>query len=153
MHGPTLAAALLGALALPGCVTAPPPPMMPATLGGVTVIAPRCAGVDSCLLGHVVAAESARPLPRAAVFLQREDGERADGKRDDGKRDDGKQASRDRGVRILTLTDDQGVFMVADAPPGKYRLAVYKDSRRVEVRGLDLGARGTTMVPVRLPPG
>jgi hypothetical protein len=76
-------------------------------------------------------------MAKAAVFLERED----------------VGADRSGAARIMRLTDDQGVFTVEDAPVGKYRLAVYKDARSLEVRGLSLGARGTTMVPVRLPPG
>lgn len=76
-------------------------------------------------------------MARAAVFLEREDASATDSER----------------ARIMRLTDDQGVFTVEDAPVGQYRLAVYKDARSLEVRGLSLGARGTTMVPVRLPPG
>lgn len=75
-------------------------------------------------------------MPRAAVFLEREADDAIDGKP----------------VRILTLTDDQGVFTVVDAPQGRYRLAVYKDARRLEARGLQLGSPGTIMIPVRLPP-
>ncbi len=112
----------------------------PGQRGGVTLIRPRCAGVRSCLLGQVVAAENANPMARAAVFLELE--------AHDGRPD----AARTEPLRILTLTDDQGVFTVTDAPPGHYRLAVYKDARRVEVRGIALGQPGTTVVPVRLPP-
>jgi len=130
-------ACLLGLFVGPGCISVARPPLPPAALGGVVLVSPRCAGVRSCLLGQVVAAESARPMARAAVFLEREDASATDSER----------------ARIMRLTDDQGVFTVEDAPVGQYRLAVYKDARSLEVRGLSLGARGTTMVPVRLPPG
>jgi hypothetical protein len=130
-------ACLAGLLIGPGCISVARPPVAPATLGGVVLVSPRCAGVKSCLLGHVVAAESARPMARAAVFLEREDTGPAGAEN----------------ARIMRLTDEQGVFTVEDAPAGRYRLAVYKDARSLEVRGLSLGARGTTMVPVRLPPG
>ena len=106
----------------------------PTARGGVTFVPPHCVAASSCLLGQVVSAESASPLARAAVFLEREPGAGAE-------------------VRIQTLTDDQGVFAVIDAPQGQYRIAIYKDARRVEARGLRLGEPGTTMVPVRLPPG
>lgn len=53
-------------------------------------------------------------------------------------------------IRILALTDEQGVFVVDDPPAGRYRLAVYKDDSSVEVAGLELGREGTTMLPVRL---
>ncbi|MFO0635987.1 MAG: hypothetical protein U0168_24370 [Nannocystaceae bacterium] len=126
-------ALLLTAMAS-GCVvsTVPAPTRAPSLRGGVTFIGPRCAEVRSCLVGQVIAAETAAPLSRVAVFLQRED----------------------VGAKpILTLTDDQGVFTVVDAPLGRYRLAVYKDARKLEARGLKLGDPGTTLVPVRLPPG
>jgi hypothetical protein len=121
-----------GALAL-GCASSTPLPdaVTPSRIGGMSFIGPRCADVRSCLVGQVVAAETATPLPQAAVFLERQDGEP---------------------LRILTLTDDQGVFTVADAPLGTYRLAIYKDARRIERRGLKLGAPGTVLVPVRLSP-
>jgi len=127
------AAALIGA-ALVGCTTAGPLPdaVNPSRRGGVTFIGPRCPDVRSCLVGQVVAAETATPLPRAAVFLEKQDS--------------------DKPVRILTLTDDQGVFTVADAPQGTYRLAIYKDARKIEARGLKLGAPGTTLVPIRMSP-
>lgn len=131
----SVTAIVFGLHTLTGCAGAPAPrnEITPARAGGVTFIRPRCAGVESCLLGQVVAAESATPLSRAAVFLERE-------------QDDAEQP-----IRILTLTDDQGVFTIADAPKGRYRLAVYKDARHVEARGLKLGAPGTTVVPVRMP--
>lgn len=118
------------------CTTSPIalPPRTSAPAGGVTFIGPRCAEVKSCLVGQVTAADTATPLARAAVFLEREG-------------EDGGE------FRITTLTDDQGVFTVVDAPMGRYRLAIYKDARRVEARGLKLGAPGTTLVPVRLPAG
>lgn len=137
--GRALAFAALAMTTL-GCLGAPRAPADPSTYslrrGGITLIRARCASVESCLLGQVVAAETAAPMARAAVFLEREDGEGESGP-----------------VRIVTVTDDQGVFSVADAPTGRYRLAVYKEERQLEVRGLELGAPGTTMVPVRLPPG
>lgn len=128
-------ASLLALLAGVGCagpIALPPRHAAPA--GGVTIIGPRCAAVKSCLVGQVTAADTATPLARAAVFLERE--------------------GEDGGtIRITTLTDDQGVFTVVDAPLGRYRLAIYKDARRVEARGLKLGHPGTTLVPVRLPAG
>ncbi len=83
------------------------------------------------MLGQAVAAETTTPLAHAAVFLER-----------DGDRDE---------TPIVTLTDEQGVFELDDLAPGRYRLAVYKDARRLEVRGLWLGAPGTTAVLMRLP--
>ena len=118
------------------CASSPitTPSLTAAPAGGVTFIGPRCAEVKSCLVGQVTAADTATPLARAAVFLERE--------------------GEDGGMlRITTLTDDQGVFTVVDAPLGRYRLAIYKDARRVEARGLKLGHPGTTLVPVRLPAG
>lgn len=128
------------AAGLAGCAaqSAPVAPVVtPGARGGVTLIRPRCAGVSSCLLGQVVAAETYAPMSQAAVFLELEDGA-------------GGRAEGD-GVSIVTMTDDQGVFTVADAPKGRYRLAIYKDARKLEVRGLQLGGAGITMVPVRLP--
>jgi hypothetical protein len=127
-------AAILGLLVLAACTdhAAPIASVPPSGRGGVTFIAPRCAEVRSCLVGQVTAADTSAPLSRAAVFLERDD---RDGP----------------GVRILTLTDEQGVFTVVDAPTGRYRLAIYKDARRLEARGLKLGEPGTTLVPVRLP--
>ena len=114
----------------------PEAPITAARRGGVTFISPRCAAVQSCLLGQVVEAESSNPLVKAAVFLQREEQDSEDGKP----------------VRYLRLTDDQGVFTVTDAPAGRYRIAVYADARQVDANGLVLGEPGTTMVPVRMPP-
>ncbi|MCX4245054.1 carboxypeptidase-like regulatory domain-containing protein [Paraliomyxa miuraensis] len=111
---------------------APNPPAGPGHRGGVTFVRARCAQTSSCVLGQVVAAETAAPLSRATVFLEREDG--------------GGEA-----VQITTLTDDQGVWSVEEPPAGSYRLRVFKRERRFEVRGLTLGQPGTTMVPVRLP--
>ncbi|MFO7564723.1 MAG: carboxypeptidase-like regulatory domain-containing protein [Enhygromyxa sp.] len=99
----------------------------------ISILSPRCAGVRSCLLGHVTIADTATPVAEAAVFLERE-----------------AESSGAEPIRILTLTDEQGVFEVADPPPGNYRLAVYKGASSVEVAGLDLGHDGTTVLPVRL---
>ena len=119
----------------PGCVTAAPPQYVRtvAPASPITVISPRCGPVQSCLMGLVLDAESAKALPRAAVFLESE----SDG---DTK-------------RYVTVTDDQGVFTVENAAVGKYRLAVYKESRRAERTGVELGTPGTTVVPVFLPAG
>ena len=131
---------LAAALAL-GCghVGAVSTPVVSRDRGGVTLIRPRCVGARSCLVGQVVSAEGAAPLPRAAVFLVREGAS------------SGKAAAR-APTRLAALTDDQGVFTITDAPAGVYRLAVYKDARWVEARGVELGAPGVTVVPVRLPP-
>lgn len=99
----------------------------------ISILSPRCAGVRSCVVGHVTASGTAAPVAEAAVFLERE-------------------ADPERGepLRILTLTDEQGVFVVDDPPPGSYRLAVYKGDSSVEVAGVELGRDGTTVLPVRL---
>lgn len=138
----TIAGIAVFAALASGCVSAGsmPETVLPSRIGGVTFIGPRCADVRSCLVGQVVAAETAAPLPRAAVFLERQEGS-AD-----------PQSTSAKPIRILTLTDDQGVFTVADAPAGRYRLAIYKDARRIERHGLELGAPGTMLVPVRLSP-
>lgn len=131
-------ASLLGALLLGSACRAPAPsnpPTGPANRGGVTFVQARCASASSCLMGQVVTAETAAPLSRATIFLEREEG------------------GGDEAVQITTLTDDQGVFAVEEPPAGRYRLQVFKRERRLEVRGLTLGEPGTTMVPVRLPRG
>ncbi|RMG98289.1 MAG: hypothetical protein D6705_06275 [Deltaproteobacteria bacterium] len=94
-------------------------------------IAPRCPQTKVCVVGHVVLAESADPVPGAAVFVA-------------GRGRDG------RPIRFVTRTDDEGVFTVTDPPEGVYRVAIYKDARYVEAKGLELGAAGTTVLPVRL---
>jgi hypothetical protein len=109
----------------------------PVFRGGVTLIGPRCAGARSCVLGHVVAAETSAPLSGAAVFFEREGG----------------AVEAATSSAIVALTDEQGVFTVTDAPPGRYRLSVYKEARRVEVHGVEVAALGTTVIPVRLGPG
>jgi hypothetical protein len=125
------------ATALGGCATAPAAVAVgpaPASRGGVTLLGPRCTAAASCLLGHVTAAENGSPVSRAAVFLELE-------------RHEGEPRW------ILALTDEQGVFEIDDPPPGRYRLSVYAPPRGIEMAGIELGARGTTMLPVRLPPG
>lgn len=99
----------------------------------ISILSPRCAGVESCVLGHVTTTRNAVPVARAAVFLERE-----------------LQPGEDEPVRIQTLTDEQGVFTIDDPPPGSYRIAVYKEASSVEVVGMELGRAGTTMLPVRL---
>ncbi|MGH1349178.1 MAG: carboxypeptidase-like regulatory domain-containing protein, partial [Nannocystales bacterium] len=129
---------ILVALALGGCGPAP----MPATttpvhtLGGVTMVTPRCVEVRSCLLGQVVAAETSAPLARAAVFLEREP----------------EGTASDAPLQIVRTTDEQGVFTVADAPLGRYSVSVFKGARHITASGLELGGAGTLMVPIRLPP-
>ncbi len=100
---------------------------------------PRCVEVRSCLLGQVVAAETSTPLARAAVFLVRE-GEAGD------------EAEDAQTLRIVRLTDEQGVFTVIDAPAGRYSVSVFKDARRISASGIELGNPGTLVVPIRLPP-
>jgi hypothetical protein len=108
-------------------------PSAPHTLrDSITPLGPRCAGVQSCLLGQVIAAESAAPLPGAAIFLER--------------------MGQEEGVKIQALTDDQGIFTIFEPPPGHYRMAVYKEARSHEISGVRLGEQGTTVVPIRLAP-
>jgi hypothetical protein len=116
-----------------GCVASERIPTTAAPRDTISILSPRCAGVRSCVLGHVTASGTAVPVAEAAVFLEREP-----------------QAGEVEPIRILALTDEQGVFVVDDPPPGQYRLAVYKDDSSVEVAGLELGREGTTMLPVRL---
>lgn len=129
-----LAWALLGS----GCRTTALPSAQPPVraLGGVTIVSPRCAEVRSCLLGRVVAAESSAPLARAAVFIV----------------PDPESGTAEAQSQIVRMTDEQGVFTVADAPAGHYSVSVFKDARRITASGLELGAPGTQMVPIRLPP-
>ena len=136
-HSTAFAGVLLGVLlgACRGPAAPTSPPVGAAHRGGVTFVRARCATASSCLLGQVVTAETAAPLSRATVFLEREDGGTGDA------------------VQITTLTDDQGVFAIEEPPAGRYRLQVFKRERRLEVHGLALGEPGTTMVPVRLPQG
>ena len=134
--GARIACAALLVLGVGACAQSTPPapvkaPQFTASRTSVSLIKPRCAGVQSCLLGHVTAAESARPLARAAVFLERMESSGAE-------------------HRILTLTDEDGVFSIKNPPPGHYRLAIYSESRRVEMSGMELGHAGTTMVPIRM---
>lgn len=132
-------ASLIAVLLLGPACRPPAPTHSPATSsarGGATFVRARCASAASCLMGQVVAAETATPLARATVFLEREE-----------------DIESGSPVEITTLTDDQGVFAIEEPPAGSYRLQVFKRERRLEVRGLPLGEPGTTMVPVRLPRG
>ena len=131
----------VGLLAACGPPSSLPPPVSPTERGGIAFIGPECVGVSSCLLGHVVAAETAAPMARATIFFEREDTPEAK-----------TEADVEAVVRIARITDEDGVFTVVDAPAGRYRLTVYKEGRKYEVRGLELGQPGTTVVPVRLPP-
>ena len=89
--GLLIAARLGGVLALGCAATGPMPDMVtPSRIGGMTFIGPRCADVRSCLVGQVVAAETATPMPSAAVFLEREEG----------------PAKADGPVCIVIITDD-----------------------------------------------
>ena len=99
----------------------------------ILIVSARCAGVSSCVLGHVTEAGTAAPVAEAAVFLERE-----------------LEPGEDEPVRIIALTDEQGVFIVNEPPPGSYRIAVYKSDSGVEVIGMELGGEGTTLLPVRL---
>jgi hypothetical protein len=114
-----------------GCVagTREPEPLH----DSISIFSPRCAGVRSCVVGHVAAPGTAAPVAEAAVFLVRE-----------------LEAGEQEPVRILALTDEQGVFVVDEPPAGRYRIAVYKDASYVEVIGMELGGPGTTMLLVRL---
>ncbi len=99
----------------------------------ISILSPRCAGVESCLLGHVTTAGSSDPVAKAAVFLERDPA-----------------PGEPRAVRIQTLTDEQGVFTIMNPPPGNYRIAIYKNASSIEVMGMELGRRGTTVLPIRL---
>src|SRR5689334_8641514 len=60
----------------------------------ISIFSPRCAGLRSCVVGHVTQPDSAVPIADAAVFLVRD---LAPGEAEP--------------VRILALTDEQGVFV------------------------------------------
>lgn len=89
--------------------------------------------MNSCVLGHVTTTRTATPVAEAVVFLIRE------------LEDDELEP-----LRFFALTDEQGVFVIDDPPPGSYRVSVYKDDSSVEVTGMQLRGAGTTMLPVHL---
>ena len=135
-----LAGALLLVLGLSACdQPATRAPVPPPARDKVTWLAPRCAGVQSCLLGRVTASESATPLSRAAVFLQRQP-------------KTGEGDAPGDGVRLQAITDDEGVFTIENPPAGLYRIAVFKGARHAELKGVELGGAGTTLVPVSMAP-
>jgi hypothetical protein len=123
--------AVVGLGAVLGCVAGKPE--QKPLHDSISIFSPRCAGLRSCVVGHVTAPDTATPVAEAAVFLVRE-----------------LEPGEEEPVRILALTDEQGVFVVDDPPLGSYRIAVYKDASHVEVMGMDLGGPGTTMLLVRL---
>ncbi|PRQ09039.1 carboxypeptidase-like regulatory domain-containing protein [Enhygromyxa salina] len=126
----TWAAAVAAGVAL-GCVAGKPEPEP--LHDTISILSPRCAGVSSCVLGHVTEAGTSAPVAEAAVFLERE-----------------LAPGEEEPVRIIALTDEQGVFIVSEPPPGSYRIAVYKSQSSVEVSGMELGREGATLLPVRL---
>lgn len=127
--------AVLAALTFAGCVVGER--AAPITQHDtISILSPRCAGLRSCVVGHVTASGTAAPVAEAAVFLERES--------------EPEHHEDAEPIRILALTDEQGVFVVDDPPPGSYRLAVYKGDSSVEIAGLELGRDGTTVLPVRL---
>lgn len=101
----------------------------------VLVTEARCAGVHSCLMGYVSAAESERPLSKASVWFEREE-----------------DASVGAGQMFGATTDFEGVFVVVDPPPGRYTIGVYRGARRKEFRGVELGAPGTKVAVITLAP-
>lgn len=122
----------MGALLLSSaCATRSPAPEP--VRSTVSIVPPRCAQIRACVLGHVTVAGSTAPVAKATVFLERE-----------------QQADEDEALRLYALTDELGLFVFEEPPPGNYRLAVYKEDSSVEVGGLELGAPGTTLLPVRL---
>ncbi len=140
-HGPrrrvrAIGLALFGLSGVACVATSAPAPRTPVR-DAISWVGPRCAGVQSCVLGRVTASETARPLVRAAIFLEQQL-EGGDGEVEP--------------VRLSALTDEDGVFTVQDPPPGHYRIAIYKEARHAEVRGIVLGGQGTTLVPVSLAP-
>ena len=135
----TSALSLLLALVTAGCVGGQAPPSAsPVARDTISILSPRCAGVRSCVLGHVTAAETSAPVAKASVFLERAPGP---------------GEGEGEATLIMALTDEQGVFTVSDPPPGNYRIAIYKEAGVVEVVGLELGRAGTTVLPIRLATG
>ena len=130
---PSMLPLALALASVSACSLGPSEPIRPPQRDTVSIVSPRCEGVRSCVLGHVTAAGTATPIAEAAVFLEREP-----------------EADELEPIRILALTDAQGVFEVDDPPPGSYRLAIYKDDSSIEVAGIELGRAGTTILPVRL---
>lgn len=125
-------AALLTLASCALACTAQPPARAPAR-NIVTIVPPRCAEVRACVLGHVTLAGSVAPIAKATVFLERE-----------------LQPDEDEPLRLYALTDERGVFIFEEPPPGSYRLAVYKEDSAAELSGLELGEPGTMLLPVRL---
>lgn len=103
------------------------------TRNTVTIVPARCGQVGVCVLGHVTVAGTTAPVAKATVFLEREQRE-----------------GEPEALRLYALTDELGVFIFEEPPPGNYRLAVYKEDSSIELGGLELGAPGVTLLPVRL---
>ena len=127
------ARARLAGLALLACACAGQQPGPELARNTVTIVPPHCAQLSACVLGHVTVVGTTAPVAKATVFLERE-----------------LQAEESEPLRLYALTDELGVFIFEEPPPGRYRLAVYKEDSSVEVGGLELGAPGTTLLPVRL---
>jgi hypothetical protein len=61
---------VLGLGAVLGCVAGKPEPRP--LHDSISIFSPRCAGLRSCVVGHVTAPGTATPVAEAAVFLVRE---------------------------------------------------------------------------------
>jgi hypothetical protein len=124
----------------------------------VQVLAPRCAASGAALVGSVVDRDGGEPVGLAAVFLDARDVSASAVERaassEASVANDSANTPRTTKVEtpplIVTRTDEQGVFTICDPPSGLYRVAVYARDRRVEVRGVQLGQPGVTLVRVAL---
>lgn len=124
----------------------------------VQVLAPRCAASGAALVGSVVDRDGGEPVGLAAVFIDGRDAstsapQGASTSDASNAEDTAPTPSTPGGTQpsvIVTRTDDQGVFTICDPPSGLYRVAVYARDRRVEVRGVQLGQPGITLVRVAL---
>ena len=125
---------LLAGLGCMACSAAPRNPPRPPIRDAVLVTEARCAGVHSCVVGYISAAESERPLSNASVWFERED------------------ASEGEGEMFGATTDFEGVFVVVDPPPGRYTIGVYRGARRKQFHGVELGAPGTRVAVISLAP-
>jgi hypothetical protein len=155
-----LAGVVLSALFVGGCAVQSVGGAAAAPNAGshVQVLAPRCAASGAALVGSVVDRDGGEPVGLAAVFIDGREGASAPPigagsaavPGSDPPASASKDASPSAPTVLVTRTDEQGVFTLCDPPSGRYRVAVYARDRRVEVRGVQLGQPGVTLVRVAL---